>query len=92
MRFEFKPSFDRSIKVFSEREKQELKDAVCRLIDALSGQELMPKGLGLKKLRGNFWETRKGLKTRILFRREKDCLEFILAGDHNDIKRFLKDI
>ena len=33
---------------------------------------------------------RKGLKTRILFRWEKDWIEFILAGDHNDIKRFLK--
>ena len=92
MRFEFKPSFDRSIKAFPERERQELRDAACRLIDALSGQELMPKGMGLKKLRGNFWEMRKGLKTRILFRREKDWTEFILAGDHNDIKRFLKDI
>ena len=68
-----------------------MKDAACRLIDVLSGQELMPKGMGLKKLRGNFWEMRKGLKTRILFRREKDWTEFILAGDHNDIKRFLKD-
>ena len=92
MRFEFKPSFYRSIKAFPEREKQDLKDAACRLIDALSGQALMPQGMGLKKLRGNFWETRKGLKTRILFRRDKDWLEFILAGDHNDIKRFLKDI
>ena len=54
MRFEFKPSFDRSVKSFPEREKQELKDAACRLIDALSGQELMPKGMGLKKLRGIF--------------------------------------
>ncbi|MBU1912962.1 MAG: hypothetical protein KKB22_05485 [Candidatus Omnitrophica bacterium] len=32
------------------------------------------------------------LKARILFRWKEDLVEFILAGDHDDIKRYLGDI
>ena len=60
-------------------------------IDILSQDKLAHKGIGLKRLKGNFWETRKGLKTRILFRWQSDLVEFILAGDHNDIKRYLRN-
>ena len=34
------------------------------------------------------WEVRKGIKTRILLRWEGDLVEFILAGNHDDIKKF----
>ena len=57
----------------------------------LSHDREIYKGLGLKRLRGNFWEVRKGLKARILFRWEEDLVEFVLAGNHDDVKRFLKD-
>ena len=91
MRFEFKPSFDRSVKSFQAREKEELKEVAIQTIDILSRDRLIHKGIGLKRLKGNFWEIRKGLKARILLRWEGDLVEFILAGDHNDIKRFLKN-
>lgn len=92
MRFEFKPSFDRSVKSFSGREKEEIKKVALQAIDVLSSDRLIHKGLGLKRLKGDFWEIRKGLKARILFKWQGDLVEFILAGDHDDIKRFLKSI
>lgn len=92
MRFEFKPSFDRSIRQFHGREKEEIKDAALQAIDILSQARAIHKGVGLKRLEGDYWEVRKGLKARILFRWKKDLVEFILAGDHNDIKRYLKNI
>jgi len=92
MRFEFKPSFDRSVKNFHGKEKEDIKEAALKAIDALSQDRLIHKGIGLKRLKGDFWEIRKGLKARILFRWQGDLLEFILAGDHNDIKRYLKNI
>lgn len=92
MRFEFKPSFDRSVKNFHGREKKEIKKAAIQTIDILSRDRVIHKGIGLKRLKGNFWEVRYGLKARILFRWEGDLVEFILAGDHNDIKRYLKSI
>jgi len=92
MRFEFKPSFKRSIKSFPEKEKEEIKEVSTQLIDMLSRDRSVHKGVGLKRLRGDFWEIRKGLKSRILFRWNGDLVEFVLAGNHNDIKRFLKNI
>ncbi len=92
MRLEFKLSFDRSVKDFRGREKEEIKKVALQAVDILSQDRLVHKGIGLKRLKGDFWEIRKGLKARILFRWQGDLLEFILAGDHNDIKRYLKNI
>ncbi len=91
MKFEFKPSFDRSVKGFHGAEKEEIKQAALQAIDILSQERVTHQGVGLKRLKGDFWEVRKGLKTRILFRWQGDLVQFILAGDHNDIKRYLKD-
>lgn len=90
MIFEFKPSFERSIKSLTPKTKQEIKKLCRGLIDVLSGENSLPRGFGLKNLKKNFWEIRKGLKLRILFRWEGQKIEFILAGSHDDIKRFLK--
>lgn len=92
MRFEFKPSFDRSVKKLYGREKEEVKKVALQAIDILSQDRIIHKGFGLKRLKGDFWEIRKGIKARILFRWQGDLVEFVLAGDHNDIKRFLKNI
>ncbi len=92
MRFEFKPSFDRSVKSLHTKEKEEIKRISIQTIDVLSHDRMIHKGLGLKRLKDNFWEVRTGLKARILFRWEGDLAEFILAGDHNHIKRYLKNI
>ena len=92
MRFEFKPSFERSIKSFPPPEKSEIKEAAAQLIDILSRDRQIHQGLGLKRLRDDFWELRKGIKARILFRWQGDLVEFVLAGNHDDVKRFLKNI
>ena len=92
MRFEFKPSFKRSLKSFPDKEKEEIKEVAGQLIDMLSRDRSVSKGAGLKRLRGSFWEARKGIKSRILFRWDGDLVEFVLAGNHDDIKRFLKNI
>ena len=92
MKFEFKPSFDRSVKSLHGKEKEEVKLVAIQAIDILSQDRVIHKGIGLKRLRGDYWEIRKGLKARILFRWEGDLVEFVLAGNHNDIHRYLKNI
>jgi len=92
MRFEFKPSFERSIKALSPNEKAEVKESASQLIDILAKDRQIYQGLGLKRLRGDFWEARKGIKARILFRWQGDLVEFVLAGTHDDVKRFLKNL
>ena len=90
MKFEFKPSFDRSVKAFHDSEKVEIKALAIQLVQTLTRDREIYKGIGLKRLRGNFWEARKGLKTRILFRWDGELVEFVLAGNHDDVRRFLK--
>jgi mRNA-degrading endonuclease RelE of RelBE toxin-antitoxin system len=90
MKFEFKPSFDRSVKSLPPAINQEVKELCISLIDVLSGDQELSAGMGLKNLRKNFWEVRKGLKLRILFRWQADHVEFLLAGTHKEIKRYLK--
>ena len=90
MKFEFKPSFDRSVKSLPTETKQEIKELCTNLIDMLSSGYTLSRGMGLKNLRRNFWEVRKGLKLRILFRWKADHVEFILAGTHDDIKKFMR--
>jgi len=91
MRFEFKPSFDRSVKSLPSNEKEKIKDLCVYLIDLLTEQRELHKGIGLKNLRKNYWEIRKGMKVRILFRCQKDLIEFLLAGSHDRIKNYLKN-
>jgi len=47
MKFEFKPSFDRSVKSFHGREKDEIKQVSLQAIDILSQDRVLHKGLGL---------------------------------------------
>lgn len=90
MRFEFKPSFDRSVKQLLPAEKADVKQTAIQLIEVLSKDRQIHQGLGLKRLIGDFWEVRKGIKVRILFRWEGELVEFVLAGNHDGVKRFLK--
>jgi len=89
MRFEFKTSFKRSLKTLSKKDQIRVKSAVGKIIDFYTTGERTP-GLGIAHLRGDFWEARSGLKERLLYRWQKDLIEFVLAGNHNDIKRYLR--
>ena len=91
MRYEFKSCFERSIKALSTEEKAEIKAACLAFLDLLDLRTRLPMGVGLRRLDDDYWEIRKGLSYRILFRWRKDSIEFILAGSHDSIKDFLKN-
>lgn len=92
MRYEFKPSFDRSIKALPPKQKSDIKAVCFAFLDLIETQMPLPAGIGLKRLRNDFWEIRHGLHNRILFLWSNDLIEFILAGNHDSIKAFLKNI
>lgn len=88
MKFEFKPSFECSIKQVTPDNKTTVKEVAGQVIDVLSKDREIYQGLGMKRLKGDFWEVRQGLKVKVLFRWEGDLVEFVLAGNHDDVKRF----
>jgi len=92
MRYEFKASFDRSVKLLPSQDKEEIKALCLIFINLLEEQRELAKGIGLKKLKDDYWEIRTGLKPRILFRWNEDTIQFMLAGGHGQVRRFLKTV
>jgi len=91
MKFYSTPSFLRYFKKLEPQKKQAAKEAVSYLMD-LYETGLNPQGLGLKQLRKNLWEIRSSLKDRILFSISRDVASFLIVGNHDDIRRYLKSL
>lgn len=49
-----------------------------------------PRGLGITHLRGDYFEFRVDIHTRVIYRRSPGLIEYVLYGSHDDIRRFLK--
>lgn len=92
MRYEFKKSFDKSTRGLSTGVKISVKKLAFEIVDLVSSGKKPSKGVGLTRLRKDYWEARTTIHKRILFRLAKDRIQFIFVGDHTAIKRFLKRI
>lgn len=83
--------FDQSVNKLSEVKKKQVKK-VLRLAVAFFETGDLPHGLGFKPLGHEIWEIRVGLSERIVFRKNEETVEFLLAGSHDEIRRFLKNL
>jgi mRNA-degrading endonuclease RelE of RelBE toxin-antitoxin system len=84
-----RPSYVRSLKKFSTEEIAGINEAVSRLSDSV-GHPHTHSGLSIRKLRKAIFEIRAGLDIRILFARESGDIVLVLAGDHNDVRAWVK--
>lgn len=91
MRYEFKSSFDRAVGKLDKARRERVVAAVESLIDFFEGGP-RPDGLGLKQLRKPFWEVRASIRDRVVFAIEEDRIVFLLAGDHEEIRRSLRSV
>jgi len=89
MQYYTTPAFERSLHQLDEARKARVKRSI-RLAVAFFETGQLPHGLGLKPLARELWEIRVGLPDRVIFRKSKNTIEFILVGSHDEIKRFLK--
>ena len=89
MKYRYLSSFDRSFEKLPSEKQAAAEEAVAHLLGFFRTRE-KTEGLGLKKLRGAFWEVRAGLATRILFTLGEGVVTFVLAGDHDDIRERLR--
>ena len=87
---EFKKSFDRLYGKLGTDGKEGVDEAVETLFSGLEAGKI-PHGLGLKRLKDDLWEIRVGLHLRVGFRMNKRSIEFGVVGDHDTIKRFLRN-
>ncbi|OGR96428.1 MAG: hypothetical protein A2V88_09380 [Elusimicrobia bacterium RBG_16_66_12] len=89
IRVVFLRRFDRSMARLPAGERAQALQALERLLSHFNGGP-RPIGLGLRKLRGAFWEIRLSLANRIVFLLERDVATFVLVGDHDEIRRLLR--
>jgi len=59
-------------------------------IQRVVGWPHLHKGVGLRKVRDEYFEARFGLKKRLIFENTSDAIVFEFMGDHDQVRRFLK--
>lgn len=70
-------------------ERREIGGAIAATQEAF-GSPHAQLGVGVRKLKGRWYEMRAGLDRRLIFREGEDCLSFEFMGNHDDVRRFLK--
>lgn len=91
MQIDLSPRFREDVREFAKPRRRE----IARVIDAVQtgfGKPHLHSGLGLRRLRRNYFECRAGLQIRLVFRAERGLLHFVTAGRHHEIQRFLKTL
>ena len=63
--------------------------AIDSLLDFIHTRQ-KPEGLGLKKMYKNYWEIRIDIKHRLIFEFHGHAMNIAFAGDHQEVKRFLR--
>lgn len=84
------PSFERSIKKLSQIDKKQLAKGLELLNQFLVSRNLH-FGFGLKKINHDKYEFRVGIRLRVIIKEEGDVFYLVLAGSHDDVRRYLKD-
>jgi mRNA-degrading endonuclease YafQ of YafQ-DinJ toxin-antitoxin module len=92
MRVALTERFQPDMREIDDTERAAVFEAMLGVPRAL-GRPHAHAGIGLRKLhvRG-IWEARVGLGLRVVFTVEPDLLTFVRAGNHDDIRRFLRTI
>ena len=83
------PSFSRSVKALSPRQRQALQRCM-ELFNIFLTRGELPVGLGFKKINGDKYEIRADIRLRIVFKLTGDCYFLVLAGSHDQVRRWLK--
>lgn len=84
------PTFQRSLKRLSQPEKAKLEESLDQF-KAFVYRGVAPTGLGFKKLDQDIYEFRVGLRLRVLVLVEDDVFYLVLAGNHDQVRKYLRD-
>ena len=64
----------------------------CGLLPDCFGQPHLHAGISIRRLRGNIFECRAGLKVRLLFRASAQALEVFFVGNHDEVRRLIREL
>ena len=91
MKINIKPSFERIYKKLPHSEKIQIDEKIIELFDYYN-KDVLFSGLRVRKMGGkdNYFEIDTASNRRILIRKQKDLIELIAYGNHDEIRRFLR--
>jgi mRNA-degrading endonuclease YafQ of YafQ-DinJ toxin-antitoxin module len=88
---EFVPRFGADARTLSDERRREV-EAVLRRLPEVFGQPHLHSGLGIRRLKGSYFECRVGRDLRIVFKLNGAVLIMTRIGNHADVHSFLKSI
>jgi mRNA-degrading endonuclease YafQ of YafQ-DinJ toxin-antitoxin module len=92
MRIALSERFPRDVRGLDSQERAAVFEAMLPLPGAL-GDPHSHVGLGIRKLhRSGIWEARIGLGLRLVFGLQPSLLTLVRVGNHEDVKRFLREL
>jgi hypothetical protein len=84
--------FQRDVRSLDDEQRRAVFDAILGLPRAM-GDPHTHAGLGIRKLhRSGIWEARVGLGLRMVFGLEPDLLALVRVGDHDEVRRYLREL
>lgn len=83
-------SFERSLKKLSPLERTQIAESLEDFNKMLvSGDR--PSGLGFKKINHDKYELRASIRLRVVMKLEGDVYYLVLVGNHDDVRRYLRE-
>ena len=94
MIYKYKARFTKAFKRYDPQDRGRVAEAVEQ-IQTFFDTRQAPQGLGLKKLfshegLGAVFEARATIALRILFSIQQDTVTFLMVGDHDEVRRFIR--
>ena len=88
---DFTRRFTAQVRDLSRDERGEL-DAVLQRLSKEFGQPHSHQGLGIRRLRGPYFECRLGRSTRAVFELDGSMLIMVMLGNHDEVRKFLRGV
>ena len=84
------PQFNKQLTKLLPSDHHKAVEALKKLRTSIE-QGKIPQGLGFKKINGDKYEIRIDIRLRIVLKKDGDLLICVLAGNHDEIKQYLKN-
>lgn len=88
---ELSESFRDRVRAYPKETRRRI-GAALRQLEQNFGRPHAHRGLGIRRLAGNFFEIRVGLDIRLIFQNRPESLLFLAAGNHDDVQKFLRGV
>lgn len=79
------------VKALGKEERGIIGQAIADIQEAF-GNPHVHSGIGIRKLRRALYEARTDLGQRLLFEDRPDCIFFFKLGNHDEIRKYLKEL